>query len=236
MKVCTLLGDSLAMVRPLDGINYRETYCYKLSILLGGEFHVVSNARRANDLVRQAYPGYMEEEVLHHESDYVVVHLGIVDCSPRLFTRREQKILALAVPAALRKAIIRHKSRHRYFYTRRFPKRYVQPGRFQKEFEVLLNGIFKAKTTAKVLILNIADTNDVNKRRSFGFHESITRYNAILAEFASRDSERVRLIDMYARTVEDPALLLPDGIHITPACHTLIAQLIHQEIAAIEGR
>jgi hypothetical protein len=74
----------------------------------------------------------------------------------------------------------------------------------------------------KVIIVNIANTNEVNKRRSFGFEKNIFDYNNIIHRLISTNS-KCFLIDLYTYSKLNSNILLNDGIHINKNAHEIIA-------------
>jgi hypothetical protein len=233
--IVTILADSLAMPRP--ELSYSDLYPYKLSILLGGDFLVVNKARRNNTVVEQASetgPGYLVEEVSYmKESSYFVVHIGIVDCAPRIFSRREHATLE-RLPA-IGKPIINFKSAHRRFFTKHFPKVYVEKDDFRSHLDLLINTIANKTSAEKVFIINIADTNEENKSRSFGFSNNLKEYNSIIADVSKKYNDKVDVFDLYSKTKEIPALVWEDGIHIKKEAHQMIAEYLGKKILEMEG-
>jgi lysophospholipase L1-like esterase len=240
MKIITILGDSLALPRP--EVRYTDTYPVRLSLLMGNEFMVVSRARRNNTVMEQCLltgKGYAVEEVVYmYETRYFIIHLGIVDCAPRLFSLNEQRFFSALseLPYGIyanniRRPIIKLKSSHRRFFTKRFPKVYVNKDAFAGGLSSLLNTIETKTLAKKVLIINIADTNSENKYRSFGFGENIRNYNEIIHAVSRSHSNQVKVIDIYTETAKNSHLLLPDGIHFSAKGHEVIADYIYRDIS-----
>ena len=231
MEIITILGDSLAL--PRQEVTYKDTYAYKLSLKLENRYVVLNRARRGNTTAKQSSEndaGFLIEDVdYYHQSRFVIIQLGIVDCAPRLFSERESKLLGSIRPSFVREKIIGFKSKRRLFFTKHFPLVYVTRDQFLRNYEKLLKRILNRTDATRIFLINIADTTRHNKTRSYGFERNIVEYNKVIQEL-SASSEKVRLVDLHAATVRDPDLVLPDGIHIAPAAHNLIADFIHEEI------
>lgn len=231
MKTITLLGDSLAMVRPEEGILYNDTYAFKLNILLGGGYILLNNARRANTIDSQTSLQNMQDELLYNDSHTVIIHLGIVDCAPRIFTLRERKILSLMSYfklGFLANYIIKFKSKRRFFFTKYCPKTYVSEDEFEKQYEYLISTLNRHENIENIIILNICDTSEINKNKSYGYKENIIKYNQIIHKITNEYS-KVRMIDMFTLSKKD-GFLLNDGVHITSKAHEIVAKELYNLI------
>jgi lysophospholipase L1-like esterase len=231
-KLCivTVLGDSLVV--PRIELPYSETYPYKLSMMLGSEFLIVNKARRNNTIEEQtseAGAGYLTEDVEYmKESCYFVVHIGICDCAPRVFSRRQN--LMLQKMPLIGKPIIDFKSKFRRFFTKNFPMVYVSKKDFEKKLDLLIRTIFAKTSARKVFVINIADTTKENKYRSYGFEKNLSNYNKIITDVSSKFSDRIDIFDTYSLTTKHPELLWEDGIHIKKEAHDVIAQYLYNKI------
>ncbi len=230
----TILGDSLALPRP--DITWKDLYCSKLQDLLGARCQIVNRARRNNTVVRQTNEteeGFLIEEVLYmSESDYFIVHLGIVDCAPRLFTESQRSLIHHLQPALVRNALIGFMSERRYTFTKLFPKVYVSRDVFLERFTFLLDTITHKTGAKKIFVINIAKTSYQNDRRSYNFNENIRGYNQLISECINKYAAKVELLDMYSLSEQDPELLYADGIHLSRQAHTMIAEYIYSQISA----
>jgi lysophospholipase L1-like esterase len=228
--IVTILGDSLVV--PRIELPYSETYPYTLSLMLGGEFLIVNKARRNNTIEEQtseAGAGYLTEDVEYmKESCYFVIHIGICDCAPRIFSRRQN--LMLQKMPFIGKPIINFKSKYRRFFTRNFPMVYVNKKDFENKLDLLIRTIFGKTFARKVFVINIADTTEENKYRSYGFEENLSDYNKIIADISSKFGDRVDVFDTYSLTKKSPDLLWEDGIHIKREAHDLIARYLYDKI------
>jgi lysophospholipase L1-like esterase len=235
MKIVTIVGDSLSMVRPQNGIRYRDTYPFKLQELLGGEYHITLFSQRANTVFNE-YRKVMNDGMLYTVPDFFIFHLGIVDCSPRLFGPKEQEVVyffsTLPIFKHITSLIINFLSKHRPFFTKHFPKTYVSKENFKKSFE-FITGQIRKRTNAKIIFINIADTSDLAKNRSYGYHENITEYNKIFEDIINRNKDLCSLIDFYEVTNSESKrnkYLLPDNHHLSIEGHKMLSELLHQNI------
>jgi len=231
--IINILGNSLAIPSPKQGLFYRDTYAYRISAELGIKNIVVNRANRNMTVVDQTCDINIEDDLDHIQADYHVIHLGIVDCAPRLFTRGEQRLLGVM---PFRRIIIRFASKHRYFLTKTFPKVYVRKDVFARKYRDLLEAILQKTPTKKIFLINLAATKPRNIGRSYGIEHNIRDYNAVIAEIAGEIPDRVRLIDLFAMTQADPSLVFDDGIHLTAKGHEVLAEMISHFIMDNEAK
>ncbi|AEG18373.1 SGNH/GDSL hydrolase family protein [Methanobacterium paludis] len=235
IKIVTVVGDSLSMVRPSEGIVYQDTYSFKLQKLLGSEFHVVQRSKRMNDFLSQSYQ--LEDDVLNNGSNVVVFHIGIVDCAPRLFGKKRHFILNLFLQYPVIKnlayLLIKFKSRYRRFWTHYFPKTFVSESKFRERLEYIVNEIRK-KTNSSIILINIADTTERNKFKSYDFEKNIKNYNEIIKEVVKKNYDICNLLNFYDLTKNKEKLLLEDGIHISKKGHDILANSLYNKIKGLE--
>lgn len=228
----TLLADSLAMARPpeeVDGIRLEETYPYLVDQHFrqqyGGDapvFHVRGRRARTVLEVLEDWP----EEVVVRGARLVVVQVGIADCAPRVFSRRQHQFIETLRSDALRRAILGVVHRHRRKIIRWRPQcKYVSESRFHTAVHDLATWA-RRKNAAKLLLVNILRPDDSLEERSPGFKSSVEAYNAILAKYV--DDEHVYLCDLAELAGKaKEACTTDDGIHLNRMGHHVLAdQLI----------
>ena len=210
-----ILGDSLGMPRLEEDLKYSDTYpC----LLKEANFDVINRARRANDTFKQSEPLNLSDDISDFEGDIYIVHLGIVDCAPRIFSKKESKILSL-LPGSIRKLITNTASKYRNQITKYRNITYVNSKDFEKNLKKIINHIAKNK---KIILIKILDTDDNIKERSFNIASNINTYNEIIEQVALE----------YECDLIDPNLLfctnklLEDGIHINLDMHTCLTSEI----------
>jgi len=211
MKKIVILGDSLGL--PREELSFEETYPYLLQSKLLNSCQVISKHKRANDSKRQSFALYDDVELYH--PDIVIVHLGIVDCAPRLFYRKE-KILVSYINKIV--PIIKIMSKYRFFLTKHLPKVYVNEHEYKKNILKIIH--FLEERNIRIILVGIATTNLKNKEKSFAYDENIKRYNSILKKIVE-DKKEIDFIDMY-QYGED--VLLDDGHHLNPKGSFLLAE------------
>jgi len=218
-KRIAILGDSLNMPRPDEGIEYENLYSF---LLIKEGYHVINKSKRANDTNLQTKSQNLLDDIVFLRPNVLIVHLGIVDCAPRIFRRYEQKIINY-LPLLLKKNIIKLCSKYRYFITKYRKITYVN----EKEFEEnLIKIIETAKDfVEKIIIIKILNTSEENNKRSYGFYNNILNYNKIIEKISNK-YDCIKIIDP---NLFEKKGLLSDGIHINKDLH----QFLFEEILKI---
>lgn len=236
-KIITILGDSVSLNHSERGISYKDTYPYKLQYLLNpSKYHIRARNRGGNYVNNQALPEHIDTDILSGNTEYVIIHLGIVDCAPRLFTRLQKGVIAAMernpVTKLFSDAAIKFKSKNRMFFTRYFPKTDVPPKMFREKYGLILQKIKESGKIKKVFMINIADTSEENKKKSYNFGKNILEYNQILKDLAGQYPGLCELIDFYSATAKRGAGLIieQEGIHLTKEGNDYLARLLYEKI------
>lgn len=228
-KLLTILGDSLTM--PRQEVLFTSTYPYILNEKISNNFFLANNSHRGNSIVNlldiDNKTGYRIEDIdYYNESTYIIVHLGIVDCAPRIFSEKEYLKLQNRF---FGRFIIKIKEKYRFFFTKYFPKVYTDINTFESQYNQLIDYILQTTRVKKILIINIADTNQKNKLKSYNFEKNIDDYNLVLSEIALKN-QRVELIDINSISKQKNSFLLDDGIHLSIEAHQAIANIIYEKV------
>lgn len=231
-RIITILGDSLAMLRAENNIILPDIYSFKLAEKLGQGYFVINNARRANIITKQTNKQFMYEEVLNNNAEIFIIAIGICDCAPRIFSKKQEYILNNFLPYKISKYIIKFMSKYRYFFTKNLPKTWVSLEKFKIQYIYLIETILSKCNCKEIYLINIADTTEKNNNRSYGFRDNIIQYNTILNNIAIKYSPYVEIIDFYYITQKNLNLLLADGIHITKEAHEILAEILYNKIIA----
>lgn len=219
MNKVVILGDSLGM--PREELLFEETYPYLLQHRFLKNYQIISQHKRANDTKRQLVELY---DVELYKPNIVILHLGIVDCAPRLFYRKE-KILFSYINKIV--PIIKIMSKHRFFLTKYLPKVYVNEREYEKNILKII--YFLEEKNIKIILVGIATTNLKHREKSFSYDENINNYNSILEKIVE-DKKKIDFIDMY-QYGED--ILLEDGHHLNAKGSKILATKISQIIKDI---
>ena len=120
-----------------DYIEYEETYPYLLRKSLSG-FEIIFRNSRANT-TKDVYAEVINNEIYVFKPDILILHIGIVDCFPRLFTLKEKRLLQF-LSNKMRTKIIQYFSKRRYKITKRRKINIIPLDKFTKYVEEICKG------------------------------------------------------------------------------------------------
>lgn len=217
-----IFGDSLPRPRPdldaSEATEYEDTYAYivreKLRGIADVEISYVESLD-TNDAVH-----WSQRMVAFRRPDIVVYHLGINDCSPRIFRKNSHSLL---LRPWFRKATadvgVRALSRMRPWLTRVRPLVYTTPEVFESNLAAMVGEAREYNPEVYTVGVSIALAGPAVAERSFGIQENIARYNGILA----------RAFDAFVdvnELVPSDRLHISDGVHLTHDAHQALAEEI----------
>jgi acyl-CoA thioesterase I len=235
MKI-VIMADSLAMPRAGEtNIAFEGTYPYLLEQSLRSRPETQSSMVIERGMRRRTIEYVLDEwaELVElRRPDVLVIHVGIVDCAPRVFLRRERQFVENIRPAALRNAILKFVHNHRPAIVKFRKKVYVPPRRFQALLTEVLRRT-KASGLRSLVLVNIVTPPPEMDERSPGFIENVRTYNQILKTQAQ--GEGIHLIDLN-RIIDvegGPGKLTVDGIHINEEGHRILAAEIEKHVLTL---
>ena len=162
--------------------------------------------------------------------DLVIVHVGIVDCAPRVFSQFERTVVNHIRPIFARDALVRFVGRHRRFLISHLPQKvYVPLSTFETKYQAIVREL--RERGIRLLLVNICPTDTATAFRSPGLSENICLYNQAIARCAQQDG--CSLIDIYTVLKSDPEAYLLSGIHLNPAGNKLLADLLINRIQSL---
>ncbi len=234
-----ILADSLALPRGEDAgdIPYEFTYPVLLEDMLRQRFgeqapRIIERGQRLRTVLGVLADWHEQVELV--DPAVVVVHVGVVDCAPRVFLPLEHRLVGILRPRRLRDAVLRFVNRHRRKIIQLRPNRvYVPLGRFEKGVRQLLARAGKQGLRGLIFVNIIAPPDDL-EYRSPGFRRKVERYNQVLQDLTPA-LPGVQLID-YNRLIwqeGDPEALLVDGVHPNRMGHHLLAEELERRIIAL---
>ncbi|MCE4538170.1 SGNH/GDSL hydrolase family protein [Pelomonas sp. P7] len=230
-----IAGDSLSMSRHADGISFEQIYAVRIQRAHPAML-VINGSERANSSRRIASEEYLDEYLRPLAPDHVVIQVGVVDCTPRIFTEGERRLLRLMqrVPLlrAISRAIIRAASRNRAAITRQRNMPMIPLDEFQRHLQAFILEARKARIDCSIAIVNIACPSATFLLRNHGALELVERYNAALQTIASEAGSQV--IDLFAYTRQHPESLLADGYHINAKAHQFLYEALATHLISAE--
>jgi hypothetical protein len=227
-----VLGDSIAMVRPDDGLYERDLYSCKLQKLLGTSYFVVNKGKVGNNSAWAVTEDSIIYNVRAAGAEYFSIQIGVVDCAPRMYTEEERRHLVKLVNYPLLgnliKARIRRQSLRRYQITQTRKIVLTPPEEFESHYRVLIANIRKYNPVKTVFILNIGYPGAYFSARNYGIEDNIQIFNDILLRIVNENGDLLRLVDVHSFTKDHPKFILADGHHFGPEVHTFIANEIYK--------
>lgn len=224
-----IAGDSLSMSRHIDGITFDQTYAV-LTQRAHPSALVINGSERANSSRRIGSDDYMDEYLRPLAPEHVIVQIGVVDCTPRIFTYLERRVLGLMQRTPLLRgisvAIIRAASRNRAAITQRRNITAVPLDEFERHLRTFIAEARRIRGECRVALVNIACPSDTFLSRNPSALELVECYNAALDSIAVEYG--CGIVDLFAFTRSHPESLLPDGYHINAMAH----QFLHEALMA----
>ena len=235
MKI-VVMADSLAMAREGEtNVAYEATYPYLLDQWLRQRFGSQAPMVIERGMRRRTIEYVLDEwyELVDlRKTDVVVIHVGIVDCAPRVFLRRERQFVENLRPGFVREFVLDKVHRHRRAIVNMRKKVYVPPDRFNALVAQVVEKAKESKLRSLVMV-NITTPPAEIDERSPGFIKNVGIYNQILKAHA--DANGVHLIDLDAMIKAEGGVeqLTVDGIHINEAGHQMLAREIEKHVVSL---
>jgi lysophospholipase L1-like esterase len=233
MKIL-VLADSLALPRQEGegGIAYENTYPYLLELRLRRSIRndipiIIERGMRLRTIEDVLQDWF--EMVELRSPDVILIHVGIVDCAPRIFLRRERRFVERLRPAVLRQSILNFVHKHRSTIIRRRPRVYVPPERFRDLVTQVMDKAERCRLRSLVFVTILMPPESL-ERRSPGFMGNVRIYNQILQELAAERGARLIDINAVIGPLGGTDKLTVDGIHLNEAGHALLATEIERHI------
>jgi hypothetical protein len=238
MKSLVILGDSLARPRPSEGVPPNDIYAHGIQRACSPGIFVVNLARHQNDTRWQTSRNALVSDIVNYPAKYYCIHLGIVDCAPRLVGELERIILGAGkryrAGRWLATRYLALKSRYRLQLTKLFPRTKVPLDEFRQNIDRLIFEIRSHQCFEHLFIINIAYPGPYLIERSFGVLANIERYNAALETAAGTLGAQGHLIDIFSFTRTHADSILPDGHHINSLGHAFVTEQISGQLWSLE--
>jgi len=236
MKI-VILADSLAL--PREGVGndalLEVTYPFLLDQSLRLRFGAAAPVIYERGMRRRTIEYVIDdwyELVELRKPDVVIVHVGVVDCAPRVFLRREGAFVANIRVAWLRERILKFTHDHRRAIVERRRRVYVPLPRFERLVETVVQKGREAKLKSLVFV-NIISPPDSMEERSPGFQNNVIAYNRVLQDQTKH--EWISLIDLNSIVQNEGGAekLTIDGMHLNERGHELLANELQRQVLPI---
>jgi lysophospholipase L1-like esterase len=221
-----ILADSLALPRVdvEDDIPYEATYPFlleqRLRLRTETELPIIMERGMRRRTIEYVLDDWLEM-VEQRRANLIIVHVGVVDCAPRIFLRRERQFIESMRWAWLRDSILSFVQKHRARIIRLRPRVYVPLERFERLAEQLAQKARQARVP--LVFINIIEPPDEIEKRSPGFQQNVKQYNRVLE--SKVDGTEVQLIDLNSLISAGGGskTLTVDGIHVNREGHLILA-------------
>ena len=239
MKI-SILADSLALPREdvASDKPFEVTYPYLLDQSLRRRFGANAPLVMERGMRRRTIEYVLDdwnEQVELKSPEVVIVHVGVVDCAPRVFLRREHAFVARMKLKFLRERILKFAHDHRRAIILRRPRVYVPLPRFEKHVVEVVQRAQRDRVRLLVFI-NIISPPESVEERSPGFQRNVERYNQVFAQQATNPQVELVDLNLLLHREGGSAGLTVDGIHLTERGHMLIAQQLENLVAPLVER
>jgi len=182
-----VLADSMAMPRLEQGcmIYWDDTWPYLLEQSLrnrGIESEVINCASRSRTADTLTGLDFLEH-IIWKRPQAIILQVGIVDCTPRVFSKREKKLLNYPfVPARLRDWLVNYRSARRPRLVKRNPLGKVDtpPEKFRDFLAHFFSKVTALESDIQLIVLPVVANIPMMEMRSPGYGENVRLYNDIL--------------------------------------------------------
>jgi len=225
MKI-TILADSLGLPREDVGKEdfFGVTYTYLLDKSLRERFGAGAPLVIERGMRRRTIEYVIDdwnEEVELKKPDILIVHVGVVDCAPRVFLRREHAFVEGLRFNWLRERILKLAHDHRRRIVEARKRVYVPVPRFERLVEEVVRRAERDHVRL-LLFINIISPPDSVEERSPGFQKNVEIYNQVLSKQTKHPHIRLLDLNRIIQTEGGTAELTVDGIHLNERGHLLL--------------
>jgi lysophospholipase L1-like esterase len=178
-----LLGDSLCLPRNENEKRVRYECLYPVLLNNSSGLQIINFSRRSKTIVDiRSEIG----EIVLYEPKVVILHIGIVDCAPRIFSKKE-KIMYSRFPRILRDFVIRNRKKRRTNIQGKNPLRkvYVNPELFKKTYLEVISMLRQELCDLRIIIIPISGYLNRLELKSKGFKHNIDLYNQLLYQISN---------------------------------------------------
>ena len=202
MKRLLIVGASIPL--PTDELRYEDTWIYLIKNAYSN-LDIVDKCVRGRSMTTLMHggPGGKAKNVFEwYDPDYIILHLGLSDCAPRLLPRKNRLT-----------KIINHLpfSNLIYSYFRKHGGRRIKYADLSpKEFEENLEGYIKRVAPVPVGIIQISKVSINALKKSPQFNDAIDQYNSIIDKVIARNHNAFLILGIDG---SDSSLYQSDGIH-----------------------
>jgi len=231
-KIISIITDSMSLPRhKKDGDTpYVKTYPYMLKTRFGAEgYHFVEAGKRLRTILDAL--GEYDELVTLRKAEILILHVGLVDCAPRVFTPESRHFIS-KLPWYVRAPILKLiKIARPYFIEGKDLIQWVPPDKFRAACADLIARA-KKDHLRSIIFIDILSPDDAVESRSPGFRKCVDEHNAILHALDSGDGfVHVVRMNPLINAHGGIGALSVDGMHLNDEGHRLLTEELAQLIS-----
>jgi lysophospholipase L1-like esterase len=229
----SIIADSTAIFRPKEGFLWKDVYPGMLAF--DSVFVVQDKSIRSADTHDFLEEGTLDDSIRYANSDYFIIHLGICDVTPRLFTKGQKLFMKLfgqfSILNKIFNIVIKYKSKRRIVITKKNKYQHIPLNEFKINIKTIIREIIENnKHLKKIFVINIVYPGNYMKERNYGISDEILKYNNELNALCLEHQNVCQLIDIYSFTKKNPRVVLADGHHLNTEGHLFIYNEIQRYI------
>lgn len=217
MKIM-IVGDSLCLPRKENGISVKYDNIYP--VLLSKRFkqyEFINFSKRSNTIVNVRSE---LNEIILYEPKVVIFQIGVVDCAPRIFSKRERYLIG-KLPSILRNIIINKRKEKRNLIQSKnsLSKVYVKPTTFVQTYVDVINFLHNEIPDVKIILIPIVGFLKGLEVKSSGFNDNIELYNKFITKISEETvCHTLDILDLL--TCEE--CFIDDFYHLSEKGHEVI--------------
>jgi len=226
-KNISVISDSISMPRfedPGEKILLDQTWPVLLSKLFSNDVNIFNFSLRARDSFSLS-KNLINESVKLVDPQTIILQVGVVDCSPRMFSNFEKRIIfSRWFPKIFRQIIItKRKNKLKSYKKKNEYTTKITKIDFEENITSFIDNIRNINKNVKIIILPvIGDLNKLEKFRG-GYIKNIKEYNEILDLKSKNDV--IYLTEIFHDM--DPNWFYNDWYHLSKIGHEKIAKIIY---------
>jgi lysophospholipase L1-like esterase len=233
----SIITDSLSMprVEGEDCIYINQTWPKLLQKTINQSgFTFAEFPARARDSDSLNSTSLFSEAIEFCNPKIVIIQIGIVDCAPRIISKKEYALLnKYYFPKKLKNFIIKfRKTRKNKILSRGVLKKvYVSPLRFVQNFNSFINRIKNFNLKVQIIIIPILGYTPFLDTKSNGYSKNIKMYNRMLIEI-SKEHNCILLSDLTMK-MDEIKYYTSDGYHLNQLGQSFLSVEISEMIRRI---
>jgi hypothetical protein len=208
-----IIGDSVAMPREFEkeSTDIEQTWPFKLAKTFP-RVHWVTNFSGGRSLIE--VPDILNRTAYYYTPSFIILCVGIVDCSYRVLTKYELKFLKLFPRISI--VVRRFVKKNHYFLSKKRKMYNTKPNKFEKILKECIKICDQMNST--LICIPILNPGENLVKKSFNIKNNVMTFNDIIR----KNINRKYLINIENNDIDVNDLVnKEDGHHLNFAGHEL---------------